>query len=247
VNTTVRHIPGPAWYTPGNWNFACGVCTITRAPCVVSDEDDGRRSPAATWTQGYRHVTYSTGQNLWTTMDYATEWGVNVPARILGEDGGVAPCAHHASRGTIRPPATRRKIILLDSAHRKNTGAPRSRAAVVPRAVSWRCVFSRWCPIQTRSGRPLCRAHAQHHRRQALTAHGFRKVYISGTGTWAGAGRVGVRAGRSARVARSVTAGLAAQRPLRRVSQRQDGVRFTSLFPPCGSCWPGPSVKTLSH
>jgi len=164
VNTTVRISLAPAWYHAGELEISHAASGTYQGTLVVVlrrrwTTGDARCSHPG--GMGYRHVhVLDGGMNLWTTMDYATEWGVNVPSKDFGRRWSGAPCAHHRPRN-IRPPATRRKIILLDSRTRKNTGAPRSRAAVVARAVSWRCVFSRWCPIQTRSGRPLCRAHAQ--------------------------------------------------------------------------------------
>ena len=111
---------------------------------------------------GYSHVqVLDGGINRWTTVGYSTEWGVNVPSKDFGEKMEVV---HHVP--TIYPEELYarqqrgEKMIILDSRRRKNTGAPRSRAAAVPQVASWRCVSPSWCLTQMLRWWSTVRAHA---------------------------------------------------------------------------------------
>src|SRR6266705_2658656 len=105
------------------------TCSIPRRPApaltyqgtpVVVCDDDGRRATLAAATlerMGYSHVhVLDGGINRWTTMGYATEWGVNVPSKDFGEKMEVV---HHVP--TMRPEELYARqqrgenIILLDS------------------------------------------------------------------------------------------------------------------------------------
>ena len=56
---------------------------------VIVCDDDGRRAKLAAATlecMGYPHVSsLEAGINRWSTMDYPTKWGSNVPSKDLGE------------------------------------------------------------------------------------------------------------------------------------------------------------------
>src|SRR5882672_2544639 len=114
------HIPGTSLVPRRGLEFRMRRLVPYHGTLVVVCDDDGRRATLAAATlerMGYSHVhVLDGGMNLWVTMDYGTEWGVNVPSKDFGEKMEVV---HHVP--TMRPEELYarqqrgEKIILLDS------------------------------------------------------------------------------------------------------------------------------------
>jgi rhodanese-related sulfurtransferase len=83
------HIPGASLVPRRQLEFRMlRLVPFPGTPVIVCD-DDGRRAPLAAATlerMGYSQVmVLEGGINRWTTVGYATEWGVNVPSKDFGE------------------------------------------------------------------------------------------------------------------------------------------------------------------
>src|SRR5262244_254407 len=131
------HIPGTSLVPRRELEFRMRRLVPYQGTLVVVCDDDGRRATLAAATlerMGYSHVNVLDGGiNRWTTMGYATEWGVNVLSKDFGEKMEVV---HHVP--SMRPEELHARqqrgenIILLDSRtpeeHRRAT-IPGSRSA----------------------------------------------------------------------------------------------------------------------
>ncbi len=131
------HIPDTSLVPRRELEFRMRRLVPYQGTLVVVCDDDGRRATLAAATlerMGYSHVkVLDGGISRWTTVGYATEWGVNVPSKDFGEKMEVV---HHVP--TMRPEELYarqqrgEKIILLDSRtpeeHRRAT-IPGSRSA----------------------------------------------------------------------------------------------------------------------
>ena len=79
------HIPGSSLISRRHLEFQMPAAVPFLASQVVLCDDDGRRAElaAATLAQmGYGRVSFLDGGiNRWTSQDYPTEWGSNVPSK----------------------------------------------------------------------------------------------------------------------------------------------------------------------
>ena len=96
------HIPGTSLVPRQELEFRMRRLVPYQGTLVVVCDDDGRRATLAAATlerMGYNHVqVLDGGINRWTTVGYATEWGVNVPSKDFGEKMEVV---HHVP--SMRP------------------------------------------------------------------------------------------------------------------------------------------------
>ena len=90
------HIPGSSLIPRRMLEFDLAAAVPHPGTLVVLCDDDGRRvAPAADTVEnmGYSEVAWlQGGVNRWMSLDYPTEWGVNVPSKDFGEKMEVV---HH--------------------------------------------------------------------------------------------------------------------------------------------------------
>ena len=90
------HIPGSSLIPRRELEFRIAASVPYREAQVVLCDDDGRRASLAGDTLeslGYTNVSVlDRGINRWASLDYPTEWGVNVPSKDFGEKVEVV---HH--------------------------------------------------------------------------------------------------------------------------------------------------------
>ncbi len=83
------HIPGSSLVPRRQLEFRMLRLVPCKGTSVIVCDDDGQRAPLAGATlerMGYNQVgVLAGGLNRWTTEDYPTEWGVNVPSKDFGE------------------------------------------------------------------------------------------------------------------------------------------------------------------
>lgn len=83
------HIPGSSPIPRRQLEFQMAVAVPMKNTPVVVCDDDGRRAIAAAATldrMGYRKVSVLDGGiNRWTSRNYPTEWGTNVPSKDFAE------------------------------------------------------------------------------------------------------------------------------------------------------------------
>jgi rhodanese-related sulfurtransferase len=231
------HIPGTSLVPRRELEFRMRRLVPYQGTPVVVCDDDGQRATLAAATlerMGYSHVrVLDGGINRWTTMGYATEWGVNVPSKDFGEKMEVV---HHVP--TMHPEELHARqqrgenILLLDSRtpeeHRRAT-IPGSRSApggelalrvfeMVPDPDTEVVVH---CAGRTRSiiGARL------------LQRMGFRKVYDLRNGTmgWGMAGLELEHGSRRLELPESSPAGLAAAEAFAARVAAEDGVRLLTI------------------
>ena len=92
---------------------------VKSVPIVVCD-DDGRRAPLAAATLerlGYTSVSVlEGGVNRWSSRDYPTEWGVNVPSKDFGEKLEVVHHVPEISAEDLHERIARGdKLVILDT------------------------------------------------------------------------------------------------------------------------------------
>ncbi len=231
------HIPGTSLVPRRELEFRMRRLVPYQGTLVVVCDDDGRRATLAAATlerMGYSHVqVLDGGLNRWTTLGYATEWGVNVPSKDFGEKMEVV---HHVP--PMRPEELYARqqrgenIILLDSRtpeeHRRAT-IPGSRSApggelvlrifeLVPDPDAEVVVH---CAGRTRSiiGARL------------LQRMGFRNVYDLRNGTmgWGMAGLELEHRSQRLELPDPSPAGLAAAEAFAARVAAEDGVRFLTI------------------
>ena len=131
------HIPGASFVPRRQLEFRMPRLVPYKGTTVVVCDDDGRRATLAANTlesMGYSDVrVLGGGTNRWTTVGYATEWGVNVPSKDFGEKMQVV---HHIPE--MHPDELQARVqrgeqmVILDSRtpeeHRRAT-IPGSRSA----------------------------------------------------------------------------------------------------------------------
>ena len=90
------HIPGSSLMPRRELEFRIAASAPHRDAHVILCDDDGRRATLAAGTLeslGYTNVSVlDRGVNRWSSLDYPTEWGVNVPSKDFGEKVEVV---HH--------------------------------------------------------------------------------------------------------------------------------------------------------
>jgi rhodanese-related sulfurtransferase len=231
------HIPGASLVPRRELEFRMRRLVPFQGTMVVVCDDDGRRATLAAATlerMGYSYVhVLDGGIDRWTTVGYATEWGVNVPSKDFGEKMEVV---HHVS--TMRPEELYARqqrgenIILLDSRtpeeHRRATisgsrSAPGGELALrvfelVPNPDTEVVVH---CAGRTRSiiGARL------------LQRMGFHKVYDLRNGTmgWGRAGLELEHGSQRLELPDPSPAGLAAAEAFAARVAAEDGVRLLTI------------------
>ncbi len=114
------HIPGASLIPRRELEFRIAASVPYRGAHVILCDDDGRRASLAAATLeglGYSRVSVlDRGINGWASLDYPTEWGVNVPSKDFGEKVEVvhhvpeidaADLHHRIERGD--------KLVILDT------------------------------------------------------------------------------------------------------------------------------------
>ena len=90
------HIPGSSLITRRMLEFNLPVAVPHPRTQLVLCDDDGRRVAKAVETveaMGFSNVSWlEGGVNRWMSLDYPTEWGVNVPSKDFGE---MVEVVHH--------------------------------------------------------------------------------------------------------------------------------------------------------
>ena len=83
------HIPGASLISRRQLEFQMRDSVPGRSIPIVLCDDDGRRADLAACTiegMGYERVSVlDGGVNRWVTLNFPTEWGVNVPSKDFGE------------------------------------------------------------------------------------------------------------------------------------------------------------------
>lgn len=131
------HIPGSSLVPRRQLEFRMLRLVPYRGTLVIVTDDDGRRATLAAATletMGYTHVKILDGGIArWTTADYPTEWGVNVPSKDFGERMSVEYQIPELHPEEVHARQQRgENLIILDSRtpeeHRRNT-IPQARSA----------------------------------------------------------------------------------------------------------------------
>ena len=90
------HIPGASLIPRKELEFRMAASVPNQGAHVILCDDDGRRAALAAGTLeglGFTNVSVlGRGINSWASLDYPTEWGVNVPSKDFGEKVEVV---HH--------------------------------------------------------------------------------------------------------------------------------------------------------
>ena len=114
------HIPGASLIPRRRIEFIIGEAVPAKSVPVMVCDDDGRRAALAAATLerlGYSAVSVlDGGVNRWSSGDYPTEWGVNVPSKDFGEKLEVV---HHVPEITADDLHERiergDKLVILDT------------------------------------------------------------------------------------------------------------------------------------
>jgi rhodanese-related sulfurtransferase len=131
------HIPGSSLVPRRQLEFRMLRLVPYQGTLLIVSDDDGRRAPLAAATleaMGYTQVhVLDGGINRWTTADYPTEWGVNVPSKDFGERMSVEYQVPELHPEEVHARQQRgENLIILDSRtpeeHRRNT-IPQARSA----------------------------------------------------------------------------------------------------------------------
>lgn len=124
------HIPGSSLVPRRQLEFRMLRLVPYRGTLVIVTDDDGQRATLAAATleaMGYTHVKILDGGIArWTTADYPTEWGVNVPSKDFGERMSVEYQVPELHPEEVHARQQRgENLIILDSRtpeeHRSNT------------------------------------------------------------------------------------------------------------------------------
>ena len=114
------HIPGSSLMPRRRIEHTVEASIPYKGTLVVVCDDDGRRSELAAATLerlGYSQVSIlDGGVNRWSSLDFPTEWGVNVPSKDFGEKMEVV---HHVPEITAEDLHDRiergEKLVILDT------------------------------------------------------------------------------------------------------------------------------------
>ncbi len=114
------HIPGSSLIPRRRLEFQIGPAVPFKGAKVVVCDDDGRRAAAAADTLerlGYSQVSVLDGGiNRWTTLDYPTEWGTNVPSKDFGEKMEVVHHVPEIDAPELQSRLDRGdKVVILDT------------------------------------------------------------------------------------------------------------------------------------
>ena len=114
------HIPDSTSLPRRLLEFNVAAAVPFAGALVVVCDDDGRRAAAAALTlerMGYTQVSVLEGGiNRWTTLDYPTEWGTNVPSKDFGEKMEVVHQVPEIDAPELHKRIERGdKLVILDS------------------------------------------------------------------------------------------------------------------------------------
>ena len=114
------HIPGASLIPRRRIEYIIESSVPAKGVHVVVCDDDGQRSPLAAATLerlGYAQVsTLDGGVHRWSSQDYPTEWGVNVPSKDFGEKLEVVHHVPEISAEDLHQRIERGdKLVILDT------------------------------------------------------------------------------------------------------------------------------------
>ena len=114
------HIPGSSLIPRRQLEFQMPVAVPFKGAMIVVSDDDGRRAAAAGVTlegMGYTQVSVLEGGiNRWSSMDYPTEWGTNVPSKDFGEQVEVVHNVPEIDADDLQGRIQRgEKLVILDT------------------------------------------------------------------------------------------------------------------------------------
>ena len=114
------HIPGSSLIPRRMLEFDLPVAVPHPAALTVFCDDDGRRADRAVATaaaMGYTNLAWlDGGVNRWMSLDYPTEWGVNVPSKDFGEKMEVVHSVPEIDAIELRARMERGdKMVILDT------------------------------------------------------------------------------------------------------------------------------------
>ena len=114
------HIPGSSLIPRRMLEFDLPTAVPHPAALMILCDDDGRRVARAVATaaaMGYTNVAWLDGGiNRWMSLDYPTEWGVNVPSKDFGEKMEVVHNVPEIDAIELRARMERgEKMVILDT------------------------------------------------------------------------------------------------------------------------------------
>ena len=114
------HIPGSSLIPRRMLEFDLPAAVPHRDTLVILCDDDGRRTARAITTtaaMGYGNIAWlDGGVNRWMSLDYPTEWGVNVPSKDFGEKMEVVHQVPEIDAIELRARMERGdKMVILDT------------------------------------------------------------------------------------------------------------------------------------
>ena len=114
------HIPGSSLIPRRMLEFDLPAAVPHPATLTVLCDDDGRRVARAVATaeaMGYANIAWlEGGANRWMSLDYPTEWGVNVPSKDFGEKMEVVHRVPEIDAIELRSRMERGyKMVILDT------------------------------------------------------------------------------------------------------------------------------------
>ncbi len=114
------HIPGSSLIPRRRLEFDLHDAVPHAGSLIVLCDDDGRRVSHAVATveaMGFYHVGWLDGGiNRWMSLDYPTEWGVNVPSKDFGEKVEVVHHVPEIDAIELRARMDRgEKMVILDT------------------------------------------------------------------------------------------------------------------------------------
>ena len=114
------HIPGASLIPRRELEFRIAASVPHNGAHVILCDDDGRRALLAAVTLeglGYSNVSVlDRGINRWASLDYPTEWGVNVPSKDFGEKMEVVHHVPEIDAAELHQRMERGdKLVILDT------------------------------------------------------------------------------------------------------------------------------------
>ena len=114
------HIPGASLIPRRRIEYIIESSVPAKSVHIVVCDDDGQRAPFAAATLerlGYPHVSIlDGGVNRWSSLEYPTEWGVNVPSKDFGEKMEVVHHVPEISADELHQRIERGdKLVILDT------------------------------------------------------------------------------------------------------------------------------------
>ena len=114
------HIPGSSLIPRRQLEFQMPAAVPFKGARVVVSDDDGRRAAVAAIAlerMGYTQVSVLEGGiNRWSSKDYPTEWGTNVPSKDFGERVEVVHQVPEIDADDLQSRIQRgEKLVILDT------------------------------------------------------------------------------------------------------------------------------------